>query len=76
MGVLINLALLDLSNSYVHGSLVEQEIVTILVRVNGVRPYAIAHLIKLLTHNKFRRVQNNFLSTQWKVLCAVAFACG
>lgn len=75
MGVLIDLALLDM-NGYLHGSLVEQEVVTILLRVNGVRPYAVAHLVKLLTHDKLKRVQSNSLSTQWKVMCAASFACG
>ncbi|CAD2217014.1 Adaptin N terminal region containing protein, putative [Angomonas deanei] len=72
--VLLDLALLPLS-VFRHGALVENEMVIITTRVNGVRSYAVDSLHEILNSSQLLNSDSR-LSTQSKILKAAAFVCG
>lgn len=74
LGVLLDLCLLNLT-VYEHGGLIENELITILTRVNGARQYGVEVLSKMLDNPRLLKCDTR-RSSQWRVLRAAAFACG
>ncbi|KPI90668.1 putative adaptor complex protein (AP) 3 delta subunit 1 [Leptomonas seymouri] len=74
LGVLLDLCVLGLE-SYAHGFLMEQELVCILSRVNGVRRAGVQEMAPLLCDARLLSC-GRVHSTQWRILCAAAFVCG
>ncbi|KPA74797.1 putative adaptor complex protein (AP) 3 delta subunit 1 [Leptomonas pyrrhocoris] len=74
LGVLLDLCVVELT-TYAHGAFMEQELVCILSRVNGVRRAGVEEMAPLLRDVRLLSC-DRVHSTQWRILCAAAFVCG
>ncbi|KAG5485738.1 hypothetical protein LSCM1_07149 [Leishmania martiniquensis] len=74
LSVLLDLCVVELT-VYTYGAFMEQELVCILSRVNGVRRAGVEEMVPLLSHVRLLGC-NQQRSTQWRILCAAAFICG
>ncbi|CAC9450408.1 putative adaptor complex protein (AP) 3 delta subunit 1 [Leishmania infantum JPCM5] len=74
LSVLLDLCVVELT-VYTHGGFMEQELVCILSRVNGVRRAGVEEIVPLLTNVRLLGCDRQH-STQWRILCAAAFICG
>ncbi|CAG9569306.1 putative adaptor complex protein (AP) 3 delta subunit 1 [Leishmania major strain Friedlin] len=74
LSVLLDLCVVELT-VYTHGGFMEQELVCILSRVNGVRRAGVEEIVPLLTNVRLLGGDRQH-STQWRILCAAAFICG
>lgn len=73
-GVLVDLSLIELTH-FKHGELIEKELVTVMTRVNAIRPYGVEALSVLLSNSILLGCDIS-RSTQWMVLKAAAFVSG
>lgn len=74
LSVLLDLCVVELT-AYAHGAFMEQELVSILSRVNGVRRTGVEEMVPLLRDVRLLSC-DRVHSTQWRILCAAAFVCG
>ncbi|KAG5511267.1 hypothetical protein GH5_07509 [Leishmania sp. Ghana 2012 LV757] len=74
LSVLLDLCVVELT-VYTYGAFMEQELVCILSRVNGVRRAGVEEMVPLLSHVRLLGCDRQ-RSTQWRILCAAAFICG
>jgi AP-3 complex subunit delta len=74
LSVLLDLCVVELT-AYAHGAFMEQELVCILSRVNGVRRAGVEEMLPLLRDVRLLSC-DRVHSTQWRILCAAAFVCG
>lgn len=74
LNVLLDLSVIELT-AYAHGAFMEQELVCILSRVNGVRRAGVEEMVPLLRDVRLLSC-DRVHSSQWRILCAAAFVCG
>eukprot|EP00742_Colponemidia_sp_Colp-10_P014828 GILJ01016887.1.p1 GENE.GILJ01016887.1~~GILJ01016887.1.p1 ORF type:complete len:852 (-),score=192.43 GILJ01016887.1:39-2480(-) len=73
-GVLVDLALIELTH-FKHGERIEKELVTIMTRVNAIRPFGVEALSVLLSNSVLLGCDIS-RSNQWMVLKAAVFVSG